>query len=133
MATVSGLVTVDGQPLAGGDEVRATIYFSPEGGTGAPAIGLLDGSGAYEMSTGSKSGMQPGAYVVTISATKIIPPKEAGEAPSGKPLTSRKYADPRKSGFRVEVEPGSNTFDFDLESPRSSTRLSKSGATYARR
>ncbi|WP_425399157.1 hypothetical protein [Aeoliella sp.] len=109
-------MTLDGQPLVGGDAVRATVYYYPEGGSGAPAVGLLDDAGRYEIATGSKSGVQPGAYIVTVSATKIIPPKQPGEAPTGRPLTARKYADPRQSGFRVEVEPGSNTFDFDLES-----------------
>lgn len=125
LSQVSGGVTIDGEPIAGGENVRATVYFYPEGGTGTPAIGLLDESGQYEISTGSQSGIQPGSYVVTISATEIIPAKQQGEAPTGRPITARKYADPRLSGFRVEVEPGSNTFDFDLE-PVQRTRRRRS-------
>lgn len=116
LAKVSGVVSIDGEPIVGGENVRATVYFYPEGGTGAPAIGLLNGQGRYEIATGSKTGVEPGAYVVTISATEIILPKQQGEAPSGRPLTARKYANPKQSGFRVEVEPGGNVFDFDLES-----------------
>lgn len=114
-ASVSGVVTIDGQPITGGENLRATVFFYPEGGSGTPAVGLLDSQGKYSIATGSKSGMEPGAYVVTISATEIIPAKEEGEAPTGRPITARKYADPKQSGFRVQVERGKNTFDFDLE------------------
>lgn len=122
LAKVSGEVTIDGSPLVAGENVRGTVYFYPTGGSGAPAVGLLDAEGRYEIITGSKTGIEPGSYVVTISATEIIPAKQEGDAPSGKPITARKYANPRESGFRVEVEQGSNTFDFDLESERRTRR-----------
>jgi len=116
LSKVSGQVTMAGEPIAGGDGVRATVYFYPEGGIGTPAIGILDSDGRYEIATGSQTGMEPGAYVVTISATQIIPSKGGG-APSGRRITAPKYGDPKQSGFRVEVGKGSNEFDFDLEPP----------------
>jgi hypothetical protein len=122
LARVSGQVTLDDQPLAGGQDVRGTVYFYPEAGTGAPAVGLLDSSGKYSLNTGTKKGIKPGAYKVTISATRIIAASQAGEAPSGRPITPRHYADPAKSGFRVDVSKGSNTFDFALESNAKPTR-----------
>ncbi len=99
LAKVDGLVQVDGQPLAGGENVRATIYFYPEGGSGAPAIGLLNSDGRYDISTGSKTGIQPGAYVVTISATQIVPAKQVGEAPTGRPLTAQSTPTPGNLDF----------------------------------
>lgn len=116
LSKVSGQVTMAGEPISGGDGVRATVYFYPEGGIGTPAIGILDSDGRYEIATGSQTGMEPGAYVVTISATEIIPSTDGG-APSGRRITDPKYGDPKQSGFRVEVDSGSNEFDFDLEPP----------------
>lgn len=113
LADVRGLVTVEGESLTGGDDVRGTIYFYPEGGTGAPAVGILDSEGRYRISTGTKTGVAPGAYAVSISATRIV--QSEGGTPSGRPITDRKFADPRQSGLRVEVGPGSNEFDFDVE------------------
>lgn len=122
LAKVTGQITLDGEPIAAGEDVRATVYFYPQGGVGAPAVGLLDEQGRYEIATGSKSGIMPGAYVVAVSATKIIPAKQPGEAPTGRPFTSRKYADPQQSGLNAEVQSGSNTFDFSLESDRTVRR-----------
>lgn len=60
--------------------------------------------------------MEPGEYMVGISAKKIHPPDTPGGLTRPELVTPRKYAQPEQSGFRVEVKPGSNTFDFDLKS-----------------
>lgn len=115
-ASVSGMVRMDGQPLVGGTDVRGTVYFYPESTTGAPAVGRLDESGQYSLTTGSNDGVRPGAYIVTVRATRIIPAKIEGDAPSGRPFTPILYADPRRSPFHAEVQPGNNTLDFDIDS-----------------
>jgi hypothetical protein len=115
-ASVSGTVRMDGQPLAGGADVRGTLFFYPESTTGAPAVGCLDESGQYSLSTGSNDGVKPGPYKVTVRATRIIPAKNEGDAPSGRPFTPILYADPRRSPFHAEVQPGTNTLDFDIDS-----------------
>ena len=120
LANVTGQVTLDGQPIVGGSDVRGTIYLYPEGGLGAPASGILDEEGRYDISTGTRGGVAPGPYLVSISAIQIIPPRIEGDAPGGRPLTPRKYANPNQSGYRVDVAAGSNTFDFALESDRRS-------------
>lgn len=117
LATVTGQVTMNGEPIIGGDNVRATVYLFPEGGTGAPAVGLLNKEGRYKVSTGSQPGVFPGSYVVTISASELIPSRIEGEAGGGRAITPRRYADPSTSGLRVEVGDGSNEFDFDLVGP----------------
>ncbi len=122
LASVSGQVTLNGSPLAASETVRGTVYFFPEGGTGVPAVGLVDAEGEYSLSTGSEGGVSPGAYLVTISASELIPPKIPGEAPGGRPITPRKYANPAQSGFRVQVAAGSNVFDFALEGKPTPTR-----------
>lgn len=119
LATVSGEVSLDGEPLRGGDGVRAMVYLYPEGGSGAPAVGLVDESGKYSVSTGTKQGVAPGAYLVSISASELIGKEEVGVPRAGRRITPAHYADPRQSDLRVEVSPGSNTFDFALESANS--------------
>jgi len=116
LATVSGTVTLDGRPLAANDRLSASVEFSPEDGHGTTAIGYLDENGKYTLSSGSRKGVMPGKYLVSISATEIIPPKIAGEAPSGRSVTPRKYAESKSSGFIADVAPGSNTFDYALAS-----------------
>jgi hypothetical protein len=116
LASVDGTVTLDGAKLAGGSDVRGTVFFYPDGQSGAPGIGILDANGHYELMTGSQAGVAPGQYSVAISATRIIMPKDRTGMPGGKPMTPRKYADPKQSGFHADVQPGSNTFDFALSS-----------------
>lgn len=115
LSSVSGDLTLDDQPLAGSDRVRATIMFYPESG-GAPAAALADESGGYVLSTGAQDGLAPGNYLVIVSATESSPPAVAGGTPSKRVLTPEKYANPKQSGLRAEVKPGRNTFNFDLKS-----------------
>jgi hypothetical protein len=117
LASVSGTVTLDGQPLRGGNGVRGTVYFQPAAG-GSSAVGNLDEMGRYDLSTGSKEGAAPGDYLVTCSVAQIIPSKEPGGTPSGRRITDSKYANAKTSGFRFTVQKGDNEFDISLESPR---------------
>jgi hypothetical protein len=116
LADVTGVVTLDGQPLRGGSGVRGTVYFQPTSGSGAAAVGILDENGKFSLSSGSKQGVAPGEYSVTCSATQIIPSKQAGGTPSGRRITPQKYAVASTSGFQFTVEPGSNEFDLPLTS-----------------
>ena len=116
LSSVDGTVTLDGAPLAGGAGVKASVGFYPDGRPGAAAIGILDSDGRYELMVGSQDGVPPGKYVVAVAATRIIMPKDPTGTPSGEPMTPRKYADPRLSGFHADVQPGRNTFDFNLSS-----------------
>jgi hypothetical protein len=116
LSSVNGTVTLDGVPLTGGEGVKASIGFYPDGQPGAPGIGFLDSNGHYTLMVGSQEGIAAGKYAVAISATRIIMPKDPAGMPSGEPMTPRKYADPRQSGFHADVQPGRNTFDFDLKS-----------------
>jgi hypothetical protein len=116
LASVSGSITLDGQPLAGSERLRGTVQFSQEDGHGTTAVGYLDGNGHYDLSSGSRVGVLPGKYLVSVSATEIIPPKTPGEAPSGRLATPRRYAEAKSSGFTAEVVRGRNTFDYVLSS-----------------
>lgn len=116
LSSVTGTVTLDGRPLVGSDKLRGTVQFCPEEGRGVNAVGYLDEQGRYSLATGSQVGVLPGKYLVSVSATEIIPPKVAGEAGSGRLATPRQYANPKTSGFTADVAPGSNTFDYSLVS-----------------
>lgn len=116
LSSVSGNITLDGQPLAGGENVRITIMFYPASGRGAPAAAIADEDGGYFLSTGSKEGVVPGSYVVTLSAVEFIPSKTPGGMPAKKVLTPSRYANAKKSGLSADVKPGRNTFDFELHS-----------------
>src|SRR5215212_5563085 len=63
LAQVTGLVTLDGQPLHGGKgDTRVTVQFQPVDGVGANAVGLAGEDGRYKIATGSQTGIRPGDY-----------------------------------------------------------------------
>lgn len=123
LATVTGNITMNGEPLATGSDITGRVFLYPEGGTGVPAVGMIDEQGNYRVRTGSQAGVKPGAYTVTISASRLIPSRIEGAPPGAKRLTDRRFADPSRSGLRVEVAAGSNAFDFEVDpEPRRQAR-----------
>lgn len=115
LADVNGSVSIDGKKVVGASDLRGTVVFAPRG-TGLPTgSGVLNDRGQYAIYVGSNAGIQPGPYRVAITVTKIRPASRVGGTPSGELLSPARYANPRQSGLEVNVEAGSNTFDFDLE------------------
>jgi hypothetical protein len=115
LATVSGTVTLDGQP-AGGPDRYAAVNFSRESGGGAPAVGIVDESGHYTLKTGAQDGLEPGNYSVAISVQKVTPPKSQDAMPQLTLISPAKYSRAAESGLRKEVKPGRNAIDFALSS-----------------
>jgi hypothetical protein len=113
-ASVSGKLTLDGKALAGSNQARVTIMFYPEAG-GAPAGAVADEQGRYQLATGAQVGLAPGKYIVIVAATESAPTAKEG-IPNKRIVTPTEYMDPKKTKLRAEVQPGSNTFDFDLTS-----------------
>jgi hypothetical protein len=118
MASVSGAVTLDGQPLAGGEHMNGTVTFSREGGGGAPAVGFIDEAGRYAMKTGAASGLQPGRYQVAIAMKKITIPADPNAMPIPTLITPTKYKSTATSGLHADVSPGRNDVDFSLVSDK---------------
>jgi hypothetical protein len=114
LASVNGTVSLDGKPIAGGQQISGTVRFYREGGGGAPAIGRIDESGNYALKTGGREGVEPGTYLVGIAVKKINPPDIPGGMPRADLITPRRYASVTQSGLREVVEPGDNTIDFEL-------------------
>jgi hypothetical protein len=106
-ATVSGKVTLDGQPLTKGD-----ISFYAAGS--ACANGQIDASGNYSLHTGTDEGLQPGTYQVAIVANDILMPTQPYGSPIPKLITPPQYSNVTTSGFTAEVKPGKNTFNFEM-------------------
>jgi hypothetical protein len=127
--TVKGLVTLDGKPLAMQRGMRGTVVYQPAAATGATLSGMIDGSGHYEVSSGGNLSVTPSAYWVTVSAVEIVPPENDESEPSSRRITPAKYASATDSGFRVEVQPGSNEVDLKLESPEEVVEAEESAST----
>ena len=109
LVTVSGTVTLDGQPLESG-----TIVFQAQGM--AMCVGNLGAGGRYELSTGRQEGIAAGTYQVTITAFQVIDQANDDSAPIPKLLTPVKYNIPETSGLTAAVQRVSNSFDFVLTS-----------------
>jgi hypothetical protein len=120
LGQVAGTITLDGVPLTG-----VAVVFQPD--NGRPARGMTDAEGKYELT-----------YIRQTKGTKVGPnlveiaPTEEGEGSvdvetgdgesqpasnlpkSGKPVVPARYN--AQSELKVDVKPGENTFDFQLES-----------------
>lgn len=111
VGTVSGTVTLDGQPLADG-----LITFIPADGNSPTAGGkIAAGSYSVEASRGSQK--------VVINATKVTGSRKAyANDPNSPVITTtaeilpKKYSDALTTELTVEVKGGSNTADFNLTS-----------------
>lgn len=104
VAPTSGVVTMDGQPLA-----NVSIVFMTEKG-GKVAFGGTDASGRYELRySGKYMGGPVGTNIVRITTILDEPPP-----PNWKDPIPKKYNE--SSELRADVKAGPNTFNFDLTS-----------------
>lgn len=112
-AEVSGVVTLDGQPLTTG-----VVTFTPAaaGPTGYAAIGS---DGRYQVHVGAAPGLPVGAYVITVAAN--APPAE-GATPGPGPdsdgiaplMTPQRYADRETSPLKVVLKSGTQELPLAL-------------------
>ncbi len=86
---VTGHVTLDGKPVAGGE-----IGFL--GADGRTFKGTLGADGTYEV-----KGLPPGTFKVTIKGDKAV-------------TVPKKYAEPSTSALTFEVRAGNNAYDINL-------------------
>lgn len=104
LGTVSGIVTLDGNPLA-----DVVVTFDPKGG-GRASVGKTDAAGRYELtfSAGAR-GAVIGTHSVSITTPSEAPSPTGGAAKDPIPA---KYN--RATTLTHEVQAGSNTINFDL-------------------
>lgn len=110
--TVHGTVTLDGNPLTYG-----VVQFHPVG-EGPSAYGNILDAGAYELGTGSETGIVPGKYKVTVMSTERPPANlPVGVAPPiAKRISPERYGTVEQTPFEFEVKEGDNTIDLPLTS-----------------
>ncbi len=121
---VTGQVTLDGEPLRIDKNVRGTVVFEPTSRHGPTLTGIVDRSGGFQLMAGSSSWVNPGDYLVTVSAVKIQKPTLDNPVPFGQLITPARYADCSTSGLRTLIEAGKNQVLLELESEESSYNLS---------
>ena len=106
---LEGVVTVDGAPVGPG-----SISLAPVDASQAGAMGSFGEDGRYAIvSAGRKEGARAGEYRVTIHGGEFG--TESGQPPAPSKIP-RRYGDPSTSDLNVTIEPGRQTFDFDLKS-----------------
>jgi predicted small lipoprotein YifL len=114
LAPVSGKATVNGKELP-----RGSISLRPDKAQGNTAIvepyGDIDGDGNFSILTDKKPGAPLGKYIVLVTATEPVDPKNASATP--KSLIHSKYKDPERPVLRFEVveTPEAGRYDLSLE------------------
>ncbi len=116
LAVVTGRITLDGKPLQADGDVNGTVSFQPASGQGTVGYGFIDEDGSYQVASGSKSGLAPGEYVVTCTASQMLPAARPGLPPTPKRITPKQYASAADSGLRFTIQPGDNEIDLALKS-----------------
>ncbi|MEP3478751.1 MAG: carboxypeptidase-like regulatory domain-containing protein [Fuerstiella sp.] len=124
---VTGVVSLDGSPLAG-----ATVTFRPKKKGGRGAVGMTDETGTYELMTfDTADGALPGDYMITVVKQEHTPgdpsytdsnsdnygknPPPEAEAKTIDIVPS-KYSDAKTSGFTASVSEGENNFPLEVTS-----------------
>ena len=121
IAPVSGVVTLDGKPLAG-----ASVLFMPVDG-GVPGRAATKDDGSFSLTTfQEKDGALVGRHRVAVSKVETTGATAGGDGLSGKLdgrrmrtswLTPERYGAPATSGLEATVERGGkNVFEFQLTS-----------------
>lgn len=104
MGTVSGKVTLQGQPLAAG----AVQFLNPKLGAGACVN--LDASGSYKIT----DPIPTGDYLVAVGPF-APPPHEADKQPPATAVAIPiQYYAPTTSGLTATIKEGANVADFQL-------------------
>ncbi len=116
MATISGIVELDGKPMSLADNVRGTVMFQPASRQGATLNGTIEYAGKFELLAGTESQVRPGVYIATVSAAEVLPSKQDSAQPEGRRITPDKYASSSESGLRVVIKPGKNHVVLELKS-----------------
>lgn len=111
--TLTGAVTIDGEPLTTG-----IVTFHPVD-EGPLAIAQIGPDGRYSLNGTGRKRISTGEYLVTVTAVELLEETDSGAGGEAIPklLTPAKYGDKGTSGLRHTVTPGENRFDISLKHP----------------
>ncbi|QDT55260.1 hypothetical protein Pan44_33030 [Caulifigura coniformis] len=115
LASVTGVITLDGKPLP-----KVGVVFRPLGSGASPAYGGTNRDGKYTlMFSRDSAGAMPGDYEVDLEVTKytkseIEQMKADGNEPPPPVTLPKQYRQP--GALKATVKSGVNTIDFALES-----------------
>lgn len=109
MGSVTGKVTVEGQPVA-----NASVTFE-DGVKHIRASGVTDANGVYTLSTNAKNDGAPvGDYKVSVTQAG---PEDSSQTTAPPRLFPPQFERAETSGLTTSVKSGSNTFDIQLPKP----------------
>jgi hypothetical protein len=112
---VSGVVTLDGQPVA-----EAAVLFTAVA-KGPAASATTDPQGRFQLMTVNRPGAVAGDYRVTVTKQEVKGVGDFGVVgPDGAQVTwlvPEKYSRPDASGLTATVGRDRQAFDFQLSSP----------------
>lgn len=113
LASVTGVVTIDGKPIP-----NAVLTFVPE--EGSPSYGQTSRDGHYAlMFTDTKQGAMLGTHQVSIEVQRISKEEMAEMKAQGMEVPDKSVEIPKAyrqpGALTAEVKRGSNAIDFHLE------------------
>lgn len=109
LAPVSGVVTLDGQPLAG-----AHVVFQPAGEKASPSVADTGTDGTFQLAFNRASnGALPGSHTVRITTARIVTADDGKETVVEEKLPERYHA---KSELKYDVPAEGSRFEIALES-----------------
>lgn len=110
--SVSGTVTLDGEPLQSG----SIIFYQ---GAGSAGVGTIENGSFTVSEAGGSEGVQPGSYKVAIESWEVTPGdvNDQGEiVAAGKSRIPKKYNSAKTSGLTIDVKEGAEAASFALTS-----------------
>ncbi|MBN1909697.1 MAG: hypothetical protein JW818_08160 [Pirellulales bacterium] len=107
MATVSGVVTLDGKPLSQG-----RVLFVAERGLGAN--GEIDEQGRFTLATDGRIGASVGRHRIAIVSVRQVPPSPGERLSGAEWLIPRHFGAPDQSGLEYDVQEDANTILIEL-------------------
>jgi hypothetical protein len=110
---VTGRVTVDDRAAP----IGMVTFYPADGDLSRPTpVGQIQPDGTYTLKVGSKPGLPAGEYDVAVMVMDTPAPPKDKQPPAAIPLSPKRYADPKTSGFHFTVKPGENVIDLPLKS-----------------
>ncbi len=109
LAKVTGLVTLDGQPLP-----KARVVFQPSGPNASPSTAETREDGSFELYFRRDApGAMIGQHSVRVTTAGIVSDDSGNETTVPEKVPTRFNKD---SGLTFEVKPGRNEFEISLDS-----------------